>query len=179
MLFRKKHQLEAIQLIKDQEEDKKTSNQGSVYIGKSETLEKLQKLAGKSENVLLKIRSIFPFDLIPDTVTVDENKVNIIKKYWLGAENVHSILIEDITSVTVNTGPFMASLDIIDSTNIRYPITYRIRNLNIRNALIARSLIQGLIAAKREGVDLSFCENKDVLECLEILGQVKGEANKN
>jgi len=80
--------------------------------------------------------------------------------------------------LTGSTGVFSATLEIVDSSNLRFPITYSIRHLKIKDALLARKLIQGLIAAKREGVDLSSCEGKDVIECLELLGHAKGEKSK-
>ncbi len=151
---------------------------GTIFGKIHNPLGKLKRLASQSQNVLLTLKSIYPLDLFPDTVIIDENKVNIIRKDFFGAENIHSILIEDVTNVTVATGPFTATLDIIDSTNFRYPITYTVRHLNIRKALLARRLIQGLISCKREGVDLSSCDNKEVLECLEELGHARGENSK-
>ena len=112
-------------------------------------LERLRKLADQSENVFLTMKSIYPLDFQPDTITIDANKVNIIARELFGAVNVHSILIEDITNLTVNTGIFSATLEIVDSANLRFPITYVIKHLKIPEAKLARRLIQGLISAKR------------------------------
>jgi len=158
----------------------KNKNEKTIFEdASSDPLKKLQKLAGQSQNVYLTIRSIYPLDLFPDTITIDANKINIITKELFGAENVHSILIEDITNLTVATGLFSATLEIVDSSNLRFPITYTIKHLKIHEATLARRLIQGLIAAKREDIDLSVCEGKDVLACLNILGRAKGEHQNN
>ena len=163
--------------VQDNKSSKKTEG---ILFGKFvNPLSRLRQLASKSQNVLLTLTSIYPLDLFPDTITIDENKINIIKKDLFRAENIHSILIEDITNVTVSTGLFTATLEIVDSMNVRFPITYTIRHLKIKKALLARRLIQGLIACKREGVDLSSFDNKEILESLEDLGYAKGENTKN
>lgn len=180
MLFRRKRKGEElyqpVSAPDDDNSDKKPVN--VVSQTNAEALATLQKLADQSQKVLLTISSIFPYDLIPDTLTIDENKVNFIRKEIFGAENIHSVLIEDITNITVNTGPFMASLEIIDSSNVRFPITYSIKHLKINKANLARRLIQGLITAKRSGVDLSSCNEKDLLKTLETLGHARGESVK-
>lgn len=124
------------------------------------------------------LKSIYPLDFFPDTLTIDENKVNIIRKELFGVENIHSILIEDITNITVGKGMFTATLEIVDSTNYRFPQTYLIRHLNIKKALMARRLIQGLVAAKRQGVDLSGLSGTDIIGELEELGRARGENSK-
>lgn len=161
-------------------EEKSVKNKDNLIFGKIiNPISRLRQLANRSQNVLMTFTSIYPLDLFPDTVTVDENKVNIIKKDLFGAENIHSILIEDITNVSVSTGLFTATLEIVDSMNVRYPVTYTIRHLNIHKALLARRLVQGLIACKREGVDLTSCDNEEILSCLEDLGYAKGENSHN
>ena len=82
--------------------DRVTMNRGSPLTYVQESLGDLIK---KSQSVLLKISSTFPFDLFPDSLVVDENKVSIIHRDFM-TEHVHSILIEDITDITVNTSIF-------------------------------------------------------------------------
>ncbi len=135
----------------------------------------LQQLVSQSQKVLLTIKSIYPLDWFPDTLTIDENKVNIIRKELFGMENIHSILIEDITNVTVGKGFFTATLEIVDSTNFRFPETYKVKHLEVKKALLARRLIQGLIAAKRQGVDMSELTPEDIVDQLEDLGRARGE----
>jgi len=150
-------------------------SEGTIYKNTSNQKSSLQQLVDQSQKVLLTITSIYPLDWFPDTLTVDENKVNIIRKELFGMENIHSILIEDITNVTVGKGFFTATLEIVDSTNYRFPETYRIKHLNVKKALLARRLIQGLIAAKRQGVSLADLTSEDVLNQLENLGRARGE----
>lgn len=133
--------------------------------------EKLDKLISKSEHLLLKISSIRLLDPCPDMLTIDENKVNIFHNNFFGSGDAHCILIENITSVTSNSTPFSSNLEIIDSTNERSPATYLIQNLKNSEAHQARKLIQGLMVAKKAGVELREFEDLSRLEMqLEKLG---------
>lgn len=136
-------------------------------------IQKLSDLVRGSQNVLLKATAVFPFDLIPNMITVDENKVSVIYKYFPNTETVHSVLIENITDVTVNCSPFFASLKIVDSTNYRHPQTIIIDKLYKKDAFHARKLIQGLITAKKEHINLCNFETKQLCEELEILGAAR------
>lgn len=146
-----------------------------IEIGTSipEIKRKLQSLVKGSQNVLLKIYSIFPLDLVPNILTVDENKVSIIYKQLFGAETVHSVLIENITDVTVNLAPLFARLRIVDSTNYRHPQTIIINKLRRKDALRARRLIQGLIAAKSQNINLCDLNTRTLCQELERLGAAR------
>ncbi|MDQ5950954.1 MAG: hypothetical protein QG639_231, partial [Patescibacteria group bacterium] len=106
-----------------------------------------------------------------DTVIIDENKVNIINRDFFSNYHLRSILIEDISDVSVDTGILFASLTIVDSSNYRFPITAKIDFLSKKNALEARKLIQGLILAKSKNIGLSEMPINKVREEMEILGQ--------
>lgn len=160
---------------KEVREESRLPKKGTIFQNNQGSPKTLKQLVNQSQEVLLTIKSIYPLDLNPDTITIDKNKVNIIRKELFGMENIHSILIEDITNVTVGKGFFTATLDIVDSTNYRFPQTYIVKHLNVNNALMARRLIQGLIAAKRQGVDLSGITGENVADQLEDLGRARGE----
>ncbi|OGY11205.1 MAG: hypothetical protein A3H88_00335 [Candidatus Blackburnbacteria bacterium RIFCSPLOWO2_02_FULL_44_9] len=129
-------------------------------------------LASSSHRIIYKTRSIFPFDLFPDELTIDENKINCIHHYFFRSEEVHSALIEDVTDVVVTTNILTASLTITNSANQRFPIQLTIHNLPPHEALRARRVVQGLIAAKRVGIDLTSYAPKN----LEVLAEKLGEA---
>lgn len=131
---------------------------------------KLGRLITQSKGKLLKISSVFPIDFFPDTLIIDENKINIKRGFFLKNESIHSILLENISSVTVNTGIIFASLEIVDSTNYRYPEIYTLNFLKVKDAIRARKLIQGLIESKMNNIDLSQFEPKEIERRLEILG---------
>ncbi|OGE17404.1 hypothetical protein A3F00_00955 [Candidatus Daviesbacteria bacterium RIFCSPHIGHO2_12_FULL_37_11] len=122
-------------------------------------------------NVLLKISAIFPFDLFPDTVTIDSDKVSVICKNIFGMQDISSVLIENISHVDVSTGILTCTLHIIDSSNYRNPIDIIAHNLHHSDALKARKLIQGLIAARKHNIPLPGPNSPEYLSEAEKLGE--------
>ena len=136
--------------------------------------EQLARLVKKSRSTLLAISSVFPFEVFPDMLTIDENKVNVIYRYSWFSEHVHSVPIEDITGVSVEKNQFLATLKVIDSSNVRFPMELVIRKLRIKDALLARKLIEGLIVARKEKIDLSKIDMKEVIGELINIGTMRG-----
>ncbi len=137
----------------------------------NEQHQKLFNLVSKSEHILLKVASVFPFDLFPDSLIIDENKVTFCHKEFFKTAEIHPVLIEDITDVLVDTGPFFASLKVIDSSNERFPVTLTVGFLKNTTALQAQKIIQGLIAAKKQGIDFCQFDTEELKQQLERLGE--------
>ncbi len=135
----------------------------------------LKELIQKTRSLLLSVSSILIFDLVPDKIIIDENKVTIIHNDWFGVQNIHSVLIENISYVEVNTNLLSASIEIIDSTNPRDPIHLQIFNLPKKQAARVRKLIQGLVQAKRSGLDFSKFTPRELDYFMEQLGEASGE----
>lgn len=133
---------------------------------------KLEEMVERSQRILMKTYTIFPFDLFPDCLTIDENKVNFVH-HEFGTKNLHSIFIENISYVTVDTTPFAATLNITDSTSERFPILLQISWLKKDGAFRARKLIHGLIAAKKAGIKLEDFDREQLIKELEQLGEAR------
>lgn len=148
--------------------------QVSPFGSLSDSETQLARLVRKSANTLLTISSVFPFELFPDVLIIDENKVGIIHRNSWFSEHVHSVFIEDVTEVSVEKNMFLATLRVVDGRNLRFPLEYVIRKLNIREALEARKLIEGLVVAKRQKIDLSKVDIKKVISQMENIGSIRG-----
>lgn len=137
--------------------------------------EKLEKLADKSSDVLLKVSTVFPFTLFTNDIIVDPYKVNIVFREFFYSEHIHSIMVKDILDVVVETSVFFATVKIVDqgytenSVNVSY--------LKREDALRLRKLIQGLIIAHRQAVDLSQLTPAHIKDKAEELGTVEGIDN--
>lgn len=142
---------------------------------KLEEPQNLNSLVNKAHNTLLTVRSMRIFDLFPDKLIIDENKVSFIYKDAFGVKSIHSVLIENITYVEAHTSLVTGCLVVMDSSNYRHPIELRINNLRKESAIRARKLIQGLVHAKISKADFSKFSAYDLENNLEELGQVKGE----
>lgn len=105
--------------------------------------------------ILMQISSVFPFDLSLDTVTINANKVSVIRKGVFNTKQISGVTIENISHVDVSTGLFAATLNLTDSSNIREPIHISAHHLRKSEALKARQLIQGLITTKRNNIPLT------------------------
>ncbi|RJQ36259.1 hypothetical protein C4559_05155 [Candidatus Microgenomates bacterium] len=135
---------------------------------------KLEKLLKGSGEILIQVKSFFPFDLFPDEITVSLNRVDIIIKQFFQIGNYYySFPIEDINNVFVSSSIFFAALEIVHKEGVA-PV--KIKFLKKDKALKTARLIRGLMTAKKQGVDpvLLANLNKNVLiKKLEELGRLE------
>lgn len=138
---------------------------------KGKTENTLANITRNSEIVLLKIKNVFPFALFPDSIIIDLYKLNIIKSDFFLTKRVNSINHEDILNISVESGPIFATLRITSRYFSGKPIvmTY----LKKSEALLAKRLLNGLIIARRKGVDLKGIEIGELLNNLEQLGKAE------
>ncbi len=133
---------------------------------------KLEDLAGKADNVLLKVTTFWPFTLFVNDIIIDPYKVNIIFREFFWSEHIHSVMIKDILDVVVETSVFFATVRIVDQGYIENTID--IAYLKRDDAIMVRKIIQGLVIAHRQAVDLSVLSSSHIRQRAEEMGQVKG-----
>jgi hypothetical protein len=132
--------------------------------------EKFEQLVEKSIVPLYTISTIFPFQFFPKHVMVDLNKVSIVNNLFFFSKRRHSIFIEDVTDVYTDTNLFFATLSIVDRGFIENEI--KIPYLHKSEAIKMRRIIQGLLVAHRQKVDLSKLEGTpQIVVKLEALGE--------
>ena len=95
----------------------------------------------------------FPFDLFPDTIRVEEDKVTIITRKFIWSSEVHGVDVKDIVNVFINTSPFYAQLVLVSKTFEENTIA--ISNLWIKDAVYVRRIIEGLRTLTNNQVDTS------------------------
>ncbi len=153
-----------ITFVKKTDEEKKEKND------KEESdEEKIQKLLQKGQQTLLQIQTFFPFDLFPDTLIVDTNKVSLINSEFFYSVQVHSIAINDIGDVIVETSLLFAKLKIIDKSAKEESIS--MPYLKKGEALEARRIIEGLILANEQKIDLTKFSSQEITQKLEKIGK--------
>lgn len=138
---------------------------------KGKESQRLTQLVEKSHRILLEISTVFPFDPFPDKLTIDENKVNLINYEFFFSGRTHSVMIKDISDVLVDSGFFFAKLQIIDRGFVENSI--ELKFLWTEDAQKARRIIQGLIVAQNEGIDISKIETAELAQKLEKLGEIQ------
>ncbi len=143
--------------------------QESLVADKQKRLENttVAKLVAKSNRILVSISShAFPIDLFPNTITVEEGRITIIKRRLLSSE-VHSIDLKNISNVFINTTIFFSQLVIISKTFEENEV--KLRNLRTKEAVFVRRIIEGLRVFSSKQIDTSTYTVEELISKLEEL----------
>ncbi len=135
-------------------------------------LRRLTRLINKSSDILASATTVFPFDLFPNTITVDRTKITIIKRDFLWSEKVMSIRIEDILNVSTSVGPLFGSLTIasrVMSTEDHFTTSFFWRN----DAIYLKHIIQGYVIARHNKIKTSHLTRDELVHTLAKLGHDK------
>lgn len=144
-------------------------NASAEQIRKAEAA--LKESARTANEVLVSATTVFPFTLFPDTVTVDREKVTIVRRLFFAAASVRSIKLEDVLDVMAGTGPIFGSLRIV-SRGVVPATVYHLKFLKREDALRVKRILQGaIILSSKEGVDLDLIEKKRLVDMLERSGR--------
>lgn len=133
----------------------------------------IEKLANKSTDELLRIKTVFPFTLFPTEVVVDEVKITIIQNK-IFFKHYFPVLVKDIKTVTVSYGLFFGSLLLEIQGYEQNPGPINL--LKIKDALYAHQIIVGLTAVAKEKAEKAldtFPTEEKIEKLLEI-----GNANQ-
>lgn len=129
----------------------------------------LNDLTQRTEHVLMDIKTKRIFALSEEEITIDLSKVTIIFRKFLGGESVQTFLIKQIADVRADLGLFYGSLRISDMFN---PAEHTvITHLSKDEAIEARRIIQGLVVAAQNGVDLTRLRDNNIKRKLIELGK--------
>lgn len=104
------------------------------------------------QDYLFKATSVFPFDLVPNTISVSRMKIAITKRDFFRVSEVMSVLIDDVLNVEANTGPFFGSIKVY--TKIYGNDPQEVRWLPRDTTVEFKRIVEGLIIAKKQGIDV-------------------------
>jgi hypothetical protein len=125
-------------------------------------------LVRKSNRILASIRTHkFPLDFFPDTITLEEGRINVIVRNFFFSSQVYSVDLKNIANVIINTAPLFAQLVIVSKTFTENEI--QINNLWINDAIYIRRLIEGLRVLDSKQIDTSVYTKRDLIGKLEDL----------
>lgn len=134
-------------------------------------LQQLDKLVEQSERILFQAKTVFPFDFFPDELTIDEAKVSFTHRRYFWTGETSSIEYDAIFNARAAYSLFFASLEVADRYFQQEPIT--IFPLRKSDAALAKRLIQGIMLAKKNGIDLAGLDREMILERIEKMGKTK------
>lgn len=135
-----------------------------------EETEKLSMLSNSSTTILFKCSSFFPFDFFPDEITIEPTQVNIRIKTFFLTSHLLTIPIKNITDIHVQTSLIFASIKIIDTSATDN--TIELHWLKKQDAIRIRKIVQGLISAINEEIDVLKIDSKVLRKQSEILGNM-------
>lgn len=130
--------------------------------------QKFQTIIDAENTPIMHIKAVFPFDFFPNEVIIDKTKVTIIKKYFFWTRQVTTILISDVLNVTVNHGLLFGSLAIADRFFAQDP--FSINYLWKQDAARAASVIQGMVLASKEQIDVKKIPSAKLAQHAESVG---------
>ncbi len=122
---------------------------------------------------LFRISSVFPLQLFPDEIVVDEFKVTIITRvFFFDSGLTRSILYRDLSDVAVEKSLWFAALKFGERG---FPTDQLVVNYLWRDqAERARRLIEGMIVLDKEKTETAKLSVEDLFEEAEKLGREKG-----
>ncbi len=129
-------------------------------------VDKLNQMADNSVS-LYRVKTVFPFDLFPGILTIDKTKIEYAESFFIGT-SAETILVSDISSVSLTTGFFLAT--IVISCKVIPQKILTINNLPIKQAREAVNIIQGLMVTNESDVDVGAIPAEDIIDSVERLG---------
>lgn len=145
----------------------KSPQQLAAAEGKKQ-VDKFTDIVNASRRVLFQAHNVFPFDLFTDKIVIDENKVDIIFGTFFYSREVFSIPYNRLSGATSSIGLFFGSLAIeIQGYEQNPPV---LKHMWRTDAIKARRLINGLVTAHRQGIDLTKLDLTQLMPLVEEIG---------
>ena len=146
------------------EHEWKDEQEKGVYIKTEADKQEVNQLVKKSNRSIISISSLFPWDLIPNSITIEESRVVFIFRQFLSTQS-HSVDIRDISNIIIESSLFFATLQIVSKTYTQNII--RIGNLNKEQAMHAQIIIEGLRSFEEHNIDTSEYEIDELIAKIE------------
>lgn len=138
----------------------------------SEEKPTLDQVIEQSNIILGRFRGVWPFDFFPDEVIIDKQSVTIVRHNFFFSKGKITCHFEDLVNSEFNVGPFFGSMSIYSKyfTDGEEQIHWFSRDSILR----IHAILQGLLIAKKEGVDLKSVPDDELLAKLYELGTHTG-----
>lgn len=129
---------------------------------------KLKSVVTESNRVLFRAKTVFPFDLFPNELVVQENKVDINYGLFFYSKTLISMPIANINMASASTSIFFGTLSIEIEGNNENP--NKVTFLSATDAVRARRFINGLVLCYKDNIDLSSLDLDYVKKKVEEIG---------
>lgn len=135
--------------------------------------DRMGQLVQMTEGRLFKASAVFPFDLFPNKIFIEQKQIIIVYSQFFFTYQDYHVLIEDILMPIVEQGLFFATLRIELGPGGFQQNPPPIHYLKKNDALRIKKIIVGLLICHKEKIDLSEMTPAQVLENVEEIGRTK------
>lgn len=123
----------------------------------------------QAQNVLIESKAVFPFDLFPDSITIDRQKMTVIHRQFFGIRQSVSVSLSDIKNIQANLGPIFGSITVTAENFVNN--TQTVNFLPKKDVAEIQKVIQGFIVAHKENLDTTGMDDETLLQVLDSLGR--------
>lgn len=134
-----------------------------------EHTEKLYDAAVKSNDILYKCDTVFPFTPFPDTITIDREKLTIAYRLFFKIAQISSTPLDDVESVDANVGPFFGSIVVTSKFFVNN--TRTVKFLAREDAVKIQRILQGYKLTKEKDINCNKIPTNELVPMLMELGQ--------
>ncbi len=132
-------------------------------------LEKVQNAPVNANRIIYSISTVFPFTILPNSLIIEETKINLIFWIFLGSKQIHSVDIKDVTNVFLETTPFFANIRIVSRTFTENEIS--MNTLRKNEATKAKDIIEGMRFLNNKKIDTSKLSNEQLRDVLQSVSR--------
>lgn len=125
---------------------------------------------GASQEILTTAKTVFPFTLFPDTVSIDRTNLTIAHRVFYRVASIITIKVEDILNITPNVGPFLGSLR-ITTTFVDSASPYTVNYLRRDDALKISRIVKGYKMSRERKIDTSQLSKEELVKLLNRLAR--------
>lgn len=130
----------------------------------------IEDMVNNSNRILLKISSVFPWDLFPSSIIVEETRVTIIHRQLFSSQ-AYSVDIKNISNIFIDTSILFSQLTIVSDTFAENQIV--VDRLWKKEAVFIRRIIEGLRMFVDKDIDTTGYKREELINKLRELSTTK------
>lgn len=137
------------------------------HAGKAEkNRQAVEDMVNNSNRILLRVFSVFPLDLFPSSIIVEETRLTIIHRQLFSSQ-AYSVDIKNISNVFIDTGILFSQLTIVSDTFVENQVV--IDKLWKKEAIFIRRIVEGLRMFVDKDIDTTGYKTEELIDKLREL----------
>lgn len=155
-------------IIIDDQKRERGSDDKDPEEKEKEEFKNLIDITEESQEELISVSTAFPYNLFPDTITVDRQKITIVRRRFFQTAEITISKLGDIINVEASVGPMYGSVKIYS----RYMTdsSYEMHHLARTSAETLQRILQGMLIAHEKGIDSALIPRRELVPMLLELG---------